>query len=95
MNDVLIRRLGSLIDISPDGQSPLPPELVQYLHPKLSYEHKELLRGNARYSPDGRRGTMHIETRNMYSVEQGRLVTGFGFLTAVVDMLAAAGVRSH
>lgn len=91
-NEVLIRRLGTLIDISPDGQSPLDPRIIQLLAPKLRYEHKTLLRGHNRYSPDGASHGMQVESRNMYQIEEGRLVTGFGFITTIGETLHRHGI---
>lgn len=95
MTHVLIRRSGTLIDISPDGRSPLDPRIVEMLRPQLSYEHKTLLRGHQRYGPDGNSRNIDIETRNMYSLEQGRLVTGFGFLTSIAEILRRNGITPH
>jgi len=92
MNNLIVRRSGTLIDLSPDGQSPLPLNVAQLLHPLLSYEHKTLLRGHQQYGPDGMRDTMSVETRTMYAMEEGRLVTGFGFLTSIVEALQARGI---
>lgn len=87
MSEVVIRRCGNLIDLSPDGQSPLDPQIVELLKEDLTYQHKTFLRGHAQYSPDGHRSSMLIETRDMYAIEQGRLVTGFGLLQRVVRRL--------
>jgi len=92
VSQVLIRRMGSLIELSPDGVRPLDPVIANMLTPKLTYQHKTLLRGHERYSVDGHVRTMDIETRNMYSMEAGRLITGFGFLTTIVEILQRHGV---
>lgn len=91
MSTLLIRRLGSLIDISPDGNTATPAAVVSLLHPVLSYEHKELLRGHQQYSPDGTKQNMRVTLMKMYTTEQGRLTTGFGFLTRVVTILRQHG----
>lgn len=95
MSHVLIRRSGTLIDISPDGVAPLDPGIVAILQPSLSYQHKTLLRGHARYGPDGNQHSVDIETRNMYAIEEGRLVTGFGFLQRLADILRRHGITPH
>lgn len=92
---VLIRRSGSLIDISPNGQSPLDPRLIELLRPQLTYDHKTILRGHDRYSPDGNTRNVDIETKQMFSLEQGRLLTSYGFLTTVCETLRRHGVTPH
>jgi hypothetical protein len=93
MTEVLIRRFGTLIDISPDGRNPLDPGIVALLTPMLMYEHKTLLRGHERFGPDGQTRSIDIETKHMYGLEQGRLVTGFGFLTRIHQALTLHGIR--
>ena len=95
MTHVLIRRSGTLIDISPDGVNGLDPGIVDYLRPSLTYEHKTLLRGHERFMPDGTERSMDIEVRRMFELEEGRLTTGFGFLTTIVEQLRAAGITPH
>ncbi len=90
--DIIVRRSGSLIDLSPDGQRPLDPAIVSLLQPLLTYEHKTLLRGHERYTPDGQSRGIDIERRDMYTIEEGRLVTGFGFLTSIAQILNRHGV---
>ena len=92
MTQVVIRRFGTLIDLSEDGRRPVAPWIIELLHPLLSYEHKTLLRGHSRYSPDGRQSNMEVEVRRMYGIEEGRLVTGLGFLTSIVEKLARNGI---
>lgn len=84
-----------MIDISPDGQSPLHPGIIELLHPKLSYEHITSLRGHERYGIDGRKRSVHVEVRRMYSLEEGRLVTGFGFIYSINQILKQAGITAH
>ncbi len=95
MSHVLIRRSGTLIDISPDGRSPLDPRIVELLRPALSYDHKTLLRGHQRYGPDGNPQNIEVETRAMYAIEEGRLVTGFGFIYRISEMLQQVGITPH
>lgn len=94
MPDVLIRRYGNLIDISSDGTNPPDPRVIAMLRPVLSYSHKTMLRGHHCYGPDGQKRTIDIEVRNMFNIEEGRLVTGFGFLTSVAEVLASHGVTA-
>lgn len=95
MSHVVIRRCGTMIDISPDGQSPLHPGIVDLLRPKLSYEHRTLLQGHARFGPDGRKRSVDVEIRRMFSLEEGRLVTGFGFIFAINQILRQNGITAH
>ncbi len=95
MSHILVRRSGTLIDLSPDGRSPLDPQIVELLRPLLSYDHKTLLRGHNRYGPDGNARGIDIERRNMFSLEEGRLVTGFGFLTSIASILQRHGITPH
>ncbi len=95
MSHILVRRSGTLIDLSPDGRQPLAPQIIEMLRPLLTYEHRTLLRGHHRYGPDGDARSMDIECRAMFSLEEGRLVTGFGFLTSIVEILARHGITAH
>lgn len=88
---ILIRRNGTLMDISPDGQSPLPEPIALLITPKLTYAHKTLLQGHQRFGPDGQSHAISVENRRMYKMEYGRLVTGFGFLNLVCEILQAHG----
>lgn len=94
--DLLIRRYGRMIDISPDGQSPLPQQFVDLLSRELSYSHRTFLRQHERYSPDGtRHGNVAIESRRMYGLEAGRLTTVYGFYRRVVAVLQGAGATVY
>jgi len=95
VTDLLVRRSGTLIDISPDGRSSLDPRIIELLRPLLSYNHKTVLRGHQRYGPDGHQRAVDVELRNMYRIEEGRLVTGFGFLTSIAQKLQRHGIQLH
>lgn len=95
MSHILVRRSGTLIELSPDGRQPLDPAIVSMLRPLLTYEHKTLLRGHGRYGPDGNARSMDIQRRNMYAMEEGRLVTGFGFLTSIAEILRRNNITLH
>lgn len=89
---LLIRRQGTLIDVSPDGHAPLPRELLDVLTPHLRYEHKRLLRGHEAWdAATGDRGGMEITTRNLFRIEQGRLTTGYGFIARIYRVLQSLG----
>jgi hypothetical protein len=89
---IIIRRSGTLIDLSPDGYSPLPPQVVALLLPHLTYQYKKILRGPEAFdSVTGERHNVHIENRYLYTMEQGRLVTGYGFIPLFNQVLSRAG----
>lgn len=93
---LLIRRVGTLIDVSPDGRSPLPEALVEQLQPYLSYEYKKLLRGHDAWnSATGAREGVQIKQLNLFRMEQGRLTTGYGFIPRITRVLQAWGHDVH
>lgn len=93
---LLIRRFHMLIDVSPDGRSPLPAEICALLQPYLQYEHKQILQGNQAWDQStGRRDPVSIETRFLYRFEQGRLTTGYGFTAKILHVLQSAGHTVH
>lgn len=88
-----VRRSGSLIDLSLDGQQGLPPEVSQLLIPHLVYEYRQQLRGADAYDPvTGRREGILVEPRALYELDgHGRLVTGYGMLPRLTWVLAQHG----
>lgn len=89
---LIIRRSGTMIDLSPDGYSPLPPEIINLLLPHLRYQYKKILRGADAIDPvTGERHGVQIENRYLYSMEEGRLVTGYGFIPLFGQVLTQAG----
>jgi len=89
---IVIRRSGTLIDVSPDGHSPLPMHVADLLVPHLTYEHRELLRGAKAWNPvSGERKNMNITKPRMFRFEQGRLTTGYGFVAKITRQLQAHG----
>lgn len=92
--DLTVRRYGNLIDFSPDGQSPLPEGLVQLLAAPLTYTYRESLRGQYVVNPEtGKRQMIRFQTKRLYKLEEGRLVTSFGMLTRLRGVLDKAGHR--
>lgn len=93
---LLIRRSGTLIDVSPDGRSPLPEQIRALLEPHLVYEHLHLLHGHQAWDADtGRRERVKVEVKNMFRYEDGRLTTGYGFIPKILRILQAAGHETH
>lgn len=89
---LLIRRQGTLIDVSPDGRSPLPQPIIDLLSPHLVYQHKQLLRGLDAYDPTtGEYQSIALENRWLFRLEQGRLTTGYGFTAKIARILQQAG----
>ncbi len=94
MQEVVIRKYGNIIDVSPDGQSPLPQQYVDLLSADMTYVHKETLHGAAAFDPvTGERRAVRLESRKLYVVEQGRLTCGAGYLARVCRRFEALGIR--
>ena len=90
--EVVIRRNGTLIDVSPDGRAPLPQPLVELLTPHMSYDYKQLLYGAAAYDQaTGSRDRVQLERRQLYRMEEGRLATCSGYIPRITSLLSAAG----
>ena len=89
---LLIRRAANLIDVSPDGRNPLPPDIVAALAPGLTYTHKTFLRGREAYAnPEGERRPVRLETRQLYKLDEGRLTCAAGFAHGITQKLRAMG----
>lgn len=92
MRTVLIRRNGIAIDVSVDGTYPLPPDLLNVLQEELTYSHVRALRGYEQYTGDGTRRYVETTAKPLYQVDStGALLTGFGFLTRIVNTLQRHG----
>lgn len=92
--DILIRKYGNLIDVSPDGVNPLPPDLISLLDAPLSYTYKKLLRGAEAWNPvTGQRQNVRLEHRKLYRVDQGRLATGAGYIRKITRTLESNAHR--
>lgn len=88
MASVLIRRYGTLMDLSADGASPPPEYAVRALLPELSYEHRQHLHGVDRYNVDGTQQAVDVVLKRMYArLPDGRLQFGFGHTDKVVRIL--------
>lgn len=89
---ILIRRSANLIDVSPDGKNPLPPEIVSALAPGLTYTHKTFLRGRAAYAnPEGVYRPVSLQTRTLYRLDEGRFTCAAGFAQSIVQKLRSLG----
>src|ERR1700733_14631361 len=81
----LLRRAGPLLEISMDGDHPLPPSALAPLLPLLEYDHTTLLFGkDARDRHSGERRGARVEHVRLYRFDaRGRLVTGAGYIDKV------------
>jgi len=92
--DVLVRRYGTLVDVTVDGVNPTPRIIIDLLTQHLWYVHFVRRHGARQYDQiSGRRDSVNITNRNMYSFEDGRLTTMYGFLPKIRRILSAAGHR--
>jgi Type III restriction enzyme, res subunit/Helicase conserved C-terminal domain len=93
--DLTIRISGNVLEISPDGKTPLPQVCKDLLEPALKYKYRKVLRGKEAFDHTGARRGMVMEERRLYDYDAyGRMVTGAGFLNKVEDLLTAAGHKA-
>ncbi len=93
--DLLIRKYGSLIDIG-EGYGPLPAEIVDILSRDLTYIYRRLRRGEEAYNyATERREPVSFEPRLLYTIENGRLTTGYGLTPRILRLLAQHGHRAY
>lgn len=85
---ILVRRYGTIIDVTTDGESPTPKEIVDLLVPHMVYEHKTLLRGIEAYKADAQ---IKLEGRELFEMVQQRLTTGYGYIPLIGHVLSKAG----
>lgn len=89
---VLVRRSGRVVNFGLRDGSPFPDAFLQYLLPKLTYDHVEHLRGSARIMADGSRRNVLVSTRRLYDiVDAVRIQTGFGFVPKIAEALRRFG----
>lgn len=89
--EFVIRKCGTLCDVSPDGRSPLQQDIVNLLTPFMTYQYKQQLRGAAAYDAHGTYHNMRVEPRKLYRIEQGRLTTGAGYIQRIARVLQQHG----
>lgn len=102
-NIVLIKRLNNLLQLSLEGDQPLPEWLVARLHADLSYQKKEFIRQIKSYNLGDDEvpfinkgaGNMTFTTFTLYQLVNGALVTGSGFLSKIVRQLQQWGISSR
>lgn len=89
----LLKRSGPLLEISRDGDEPLPHGALLRLLPELEYDHTTLLFGmEARDRHSGERRGARVDRVRLYQFDaHGRLVTGSGYLDRVYRFLVDAG----
>lgn len=91
---VTIRRSGNMMEISTDGNSPIPTDIAGLLEPYLTYTYQKYLRGPDRKDPitGYDRGPFSFEECRLYRYDgKGRLVCGVGFLPKLSGLLRANG----
>jgi superfamily II DNA or RNA helicase len=89
---VLLRKTGNMLDVSPDGRSPLPDELRRPVERLLTYTQKKFLYGAARYATGGDpRRVDTVEKRCFRYDSHGRLVCAFGFVYQLVETFGQLG----
>lgn len=83
MTDILIRRRGAVLDIS-RGAEALTPQDLALLDARLSYEHRYMNHGQ-RFAGGP---VVEVEKKEMYTQQDGRVQTGFGFLPTVTELFS-------
>lgn len=78
-------------------ESATPLDLVEALRGYMTYAHKHFVRGRAAYDPiDGTYRPVIVENRDLYLVDRfGRLTTGLGYLSLIVDEAALLGYATE
>lgn len=94
---LVIRKYGNLLDVSPDGRAPTPPHVVDALVPIATYIYKRHLRGADAYDPaTGQRQHMQLEDRRLWTMStDGKFTCGFGYLSRIVKTLSQQGHTVH
>ncbi len=94
MSQMILRKSGNLVDLSPDGVAPTPRHLVEALIPDMSYLHKQTLHGADQYdAATGERRYVKIEARRLYGIVEGRLTCGAGYIPRIARKLAGLGIE--
>jgi superfamily II DNA or RNA helicase len=90
-----MRRCGPLLEVSADGQNPLPHGVITPILPELEYDHTTLLFGeDAIDRHTGERRGARVERKRLYQFDAGgRLVTGAGYIDKVYGYLKQRGYR--
>lgn len=90
---IIIRKSGNLIDVSPDGLSTLPVPIRRLLEPSLTYTYQQRLFGMDRLDPlTGINRPMRFETRRLYRYDEiGRLCCGAGLIPKLTELLKVSG----
>ena len=84
-----IRRVGNLIDVSADGESPLDSRVLTALQHQLMYTHLHRVYG---YQHGQRSGDVIAEHRKLYQIDSaGRLVCFAGWLPRIRRVLKSYG----
>ena len=99
MSELLLKRWNNLLQLSADGDQPLPEQVVAALHPKLSFKKTTFVRHThtnyAEQDSDFNVSPVQITEVSMYELIGGALVTGVGLLTKLVLALHGAGLTAR
>lgn len=93
--DVVIRKQGPFIEISLDGQTPLPKAIAELLEEPLIYTHLQYNFGGRGYNPyTGSREFVTSENRRLFQYDRyGRFFCQKGFLPRLCGILEKNGFR--
>jgi superfamily II DNA or RNA helicase len=91
--EVLIRKSGNVIDVSQKGEEALPKELSRLLEPELQYKYIQRHYGRDQFDPiTGVKRPVTVIPKRIYRYDKkGRLITNFGFVRRLVQILRENG----
>lgn len=96
MSELLLKRWNNLLQLSAAGDRSMPKQVVEALHPTLSFKKTTFVRPTrtnyAEQDSDFNVSPVQITEISMYEMLGGALVTGVGLLTKLVTALQALGL---
>ena len=96
VREAIIRRQGPFIEISADGQQPLPKDIVELLEEPLIYTHLKFNMGAKAFNPHtGKHEPITAEERRLFQYDDsGRFFCQKGFLPRLTQILTENDYRS-
>jgi hypothetical protein len=90
-----IFKSGNLVYLtgSEDGKVAAPEALVLQLASQLRYKHRRMLYGREAYTSDGKKRSVEVTEKRLYTMDSGRLITSFGFIRRVLESAASLGLQ--